>query len=297
MPLGEYVCLTLVRMVEDRDSDEPVPFVLRRLVSRKYDVGPDGITIGTGGECGVCLPKESGVWSNHVRLKWVPGSPKPLKRFPTPRRGSKLTRQGHVDEIGYYVLEDLTEGKGVFHVIEDPMDSQQASILEGAFLCPDSSVEVQIDQSIEHKSVPEILLGSCNNQLDFGSQNQSGSVPESDQSDSRVQCKTDQSSPFCTTLTHGVRFVTGNVEWSVTALPVERVLTLKMFASARSGNLDGLRNILETSTCSNLTVPYVIVSPAESDTSHLYLPGYRYAYLTCTSLDIGTLISPVPPWI
>ena len=68
-PLGEYVCLKLERVLESADSDEPIPFILRRLVSREYNVGPEGAVIGTSSDCTVCIPRDSGVCARHVAIQ------------------------------------------------------------------------------------------------------------------------------------------------------------------------------------------------------------------------------------
>ena len=60
-PLGEYVCLKLERVLESADSDEPIPFILRRLVSREYNVGPEGAVIGTSSDYGVCTKGQWGM--------------------------------------------------------------------------------------------------------------------------------------------------------------------------------------------------------------------------------------------
>ena len=60
----------------------------------------------------------------------------------------------------------------------------------------------------------------------------------------------------------GVRFVTGQLEWSITALPLEEMLALKMSA-ARKGDLDELRRILDSSKCTVMSVLCVFVTPTD----------------------------------
>ena len=130
-PLGEYVCLKLERVLESADSDEPIPFILRRLVSREYNVGPEGAVIGTSSDCTVCIPRDSGVCARHVAIRWVPGSTGGTSfRSLSVRRGSKLMRQDCFDGHGHFVLEDLTGGSGVFCVTYNATSLQHSAIPE-----------------------------------------------------------------------------------------------------------------------------------------------------------------------
>lgn len=73
-PLAEYISLTISRVVCGSDeSHEPVPFILRRLVSRQYHVGPEGAVIGSSPEANVSLPQDAGLWDKHVEIKWISG--------------------------------------------------------------------------------------------------------------------------------------------------------------------------------------------------------------------------------
>ncbi len=347
-PLGEYVCLQLVRILENEERDEPVPFVLRRLVSRQYHIGPEGIVIGTASDCTASLPKVSRVWGKHLGIRWVPGAPH-TQRTPAGyvRRGSKLMRQEHVAEGGCFVLEDLTNGGGTFYISHDSPNLQQAFILEQeqsesdensprpSILSPDSSIELEMDHSgdstrslgvsaalsgaspsayeagvgqgservrsksyqrdrgIHHpleqrvRSKSEERVQARSNQSDEGTQLRAQSLQpveeiqqKPDQPVERVQqvIPEEDTGVHLTVLSHGIKFVTGNVEWSITALPPERVLVLRMFAAARKGNLEELRTILDSSICANLTVPYVFVSgPADSGKS-LFTHGHHSTY-------------------
>ena len=73
-PLGDYVSLRLIRIGESASSEGHVPFLLSRLVGRHYHVGPEGVTIGTGAECSVCVPPESEAWPRHAQISWIPGA-------------------------------------------------------------------------------------------------------------------------------------------------------------------------------------------------------------------------------
>lgn len=80
-------------------------------------------------------------------------------------------------------------------------------------------------------------------------------VPSCDGQDSGLQ------SPFCTPLRHGVSFVAGQLEFSLSALPLSQVLTLQMFAATRKGDIEQLNSILDASVAAGVTSPHVIVTP------------------------------------
>lgn len=62
-------------------------------------------------------------------------------------------------------------------------------------------------------------------------------------------------------LSHGVQFQTGRLVWSLTALPQDQVLTIKMFSAAREGRLEDLKRILDYSQCLEGPIPVVLVTP------------------------------------
>ena len=70
-PLAEFANVTVSRIV--CNSDEPVPFMLRRLVSRQYHIGPAGAVIGFSPEADICLPQETGLLERHVDIKGTSG--------------------------------------------------------------------------------------------------------------------------------------------------------------------------------------------------------------------------------
>jgi hypothetical protein len=64
---------------------------------------------------------------------------------------------------------------------------------------------------------------------------------------------------------HGIRFIAGRLEFSLTALPTELLYTLRMFDATKRGDLNELRDIVESSRNSDIPVPYVTVSqPGDS---------------------------------
>jgi len=288
------VCLQLLRVLDSADSDDPVPFILRRLVSRQYHVGPEGATIGTSDDCTVCVPKDSRMWVKHLGIRWVPGGAEGAVGSSWPslaaRRGSKLTRQEHVEEQGHFILEDLTGGCGVFYTTYNAAGLQHSTILEARdaeeervrILSPDSSVEIERDQlQLDGSSIPiesnqseEAQGGVMQNQSEKGMiQNQSGEAKQEG----------------TLRLTHGLRFVAGQLEWSITALPLETLLTLRMFAAARKGNLEELRSILDSNMCSEVSVPYVFVTQADSAMSR---SRYSVSMVTEQGLDVNVEYQP-----
>ena len=245
-PLGEYVCLKLERVLESAESDEPIPFILRRLVSREYNVGPEGAVIGTSSDCTVCIPRDSGVCARHVAIRWVPGSTGGTSfQCLSVRRGSKLMRQDCFDGHGHFVLEDLTGGSGVFCVTYNATSLQHSAI-------PEDTEE----QRVVKVSSP------AGDQSDQSIKSQSGGVTPLEVGGAQGEVEGEGSALH---LMHGVQFVTGQLEWSITALPLEKMLTLKMFAAARKGDLDELRSILDSNKCTDVTVPGVFVTPTDRE--------------------------------
>lgn len=88
-------------------------------------------------------------------------------------------------------------------------------------------------------------------------------------------------SPGLVSAHHGLKFVAGKLEFSFTALPTELLYTLRMFAAAKRGDLDELKNIVELSKASDLTVPYVSVS--QTDNTATSSAGNRYSTISVAS--------------
>ena len=83
-------------------SDEPVPFILRRLISRQYHIGPDGAVIGSSPAADVSLSRDTGLLDKHVEIKWISGMVS---------RTSKIVNSC-LDCI-YYTRDELVSQKGV----------------------------------------------------------------------------------------------------------------------------------------------------------------------------------------
>ena len=60
-------------------------------------------------------------------------------------------------------------------------------------------------------------------------------------------------------LTHGICFTAGNLEWCISAIPKRQLLAVKMFDAVKKGNLQKLKSTLETS----------MVDPAAKPGAHL----------------------------
>ena len=224
----------------------------------------------------------------HLEIKWIAKSPpQGGSDIPRGRRGSRLMRQSAVEESGSFLLEDLTGRDAVLSLAHDCPNLQQAAILEqqdseegggvteeggGTFsiLSPRSSIESQIDQSNEGSVIENGFHGIA------------VVVDSPDQSDQCIQTQAAQSDDPTQShlpLTHGVKFLTGRVEWALTALPRERVLTLKMFAAAQQGSLAELRAVLDSGSRDNVSIPYIFVS---SDETSLQCPQQQTRFRYCS---------------
>ena len=125
---------------------------------------------------------------------------------------------------GHFVIRDLTEGKGLFHV-----------------RCCSDRMSSQITMKVREDTPPST---SCR----LTSQGSDGmSTPL-------------LSGRFVTIASAGVRFVAGKLGFSLTALPPEQLSTLRMFDAVKQGNLEELRSILESGKCAERVIPYVSVS-------------------------------------
>lgn len=76
--------------------------------------------------------------------------------------------------------------------------------------------------------------------------------------------------PHATHIHCGVKFVAGKLEFSFTALPPDTLYTLRMFAAARSGDLEQLTSIVESSRSLDFAVPYVTISQTDNTTDNRF---------------------------
>ncbi len=67
--LKEHIQIKITRVLDN--ADMPTPFIIRRLLSREYHVGPEGAIIGSGVDATIRLPREAGIMATHFVIKWV----------------------------------------------------------------------------------------------------------------------------------------------------------------------------------------------------------------------------------
>lgn len=124
-------------------------------------------------------------------------------------------------DCGYFLLRDLTHGRGVFY-ISKPESNRQYSVIHEEKSCNICEVP---SLSSEHSINDDSSIGL---------------------SQSRVyRSGVGASSKFDTSLTNGVSFVAGHLEFCVAALPLEQLLTIRAFSAARSCNLPELKAAIE----------------------------------------------------
>ena len=80
-------------------------------------------------------------------------------------------------------------------------------------------------------------------------------------------------------LSRGVQFQTGRLVWSLTALPGDQVLTIKMFSAAREGRLQDLCHFLDNAQCSDGLIPLVFVTPPPAASEHR-ISQYKFSTLS-----------------
>lgn len=79
----------------------------------------------------------------------------------------------------------------------------------------------------------------------------------------------------------------GKLEFSLAAVPMELLYTLRVFAATRRGDLNELKNLVESSKSSDLVVPYVAV-----DSTNMY----RYSTISVTSNQgVDVNVKYLPP--
>lgn len=165
---------------------------------------------------------------------------------------SKLTPEQHNIGFpedrseGYFLLRDLTNGSGVFYISRNGGSIQHSAIQE------ETSSDVL---HIPHLSSEQ----SLNEGFAVGG-NQPAAVVLPSESD------------IC--LIHGISFVAGLLEFSVTALPFEQLSIVRMFSAACSGNLPKLKAIIESEVTQgdvDINAEYFNpISPDESDFDRLH---------------------------
>lgn len=161
-----------------------------------------------------------------------------------PNDASAEVKKGHDSE--WFDIIDLTEGQSVFKILPTYPSTEHPP-----------TFQMRVDQFHDGKLVPVQSVDET--EPATNDSNQSG---------------------FSTKLTHGIQFQTGRLVWSLTALPEDQVLTIKMFCAAREGQLDKLHNIIESSQLVDHKSPLVLVSPP--------VIGHRISQFKFSTLSIVT---------
>ena len=211
--------------------------------------------MGTGHTCTVCLPRESGLNERHVEIRWVPSDgggacnlgqdntpPPPPPPPPTPPPSAGDTTQEEPPTGHFVVTEYPCQDK------DPPGDRDDMEGEEG-----DSC---GIRMGLQHDTIMEV---DEEVQPKGGGSPPAGGIVVGDPANNANK------PPFapwpkCVELRRGGTFVTGVVEWSVTALPPGTVLLLKMFAAAHRNDLDELRSIVEVGRTKRLFVPHLAIT-------------------------------------
>eukprot|EP00117_Sycon_ciliatum_P019861 scpid23486/ scgid17867/ Ankyrin-1; Ankyrin-R; Erythrocyte ankyrin len=125
----------------DRDTDEeggtaPVDYVLQRMIGDKFDVGPRGLTIGSGKGCDVRLPKRTLLEAQHARIEWRSANPSPTSTPPSADGGrARLTLQD-LSGGGRFWLSSQPECSVIMSGSADGDQEQQSeSLSEPVELC------------------------------------------------------------------------------------------------------------------------------------------------------------------
>jgi ankyrin repeat protein len=95
-------------------------------------------------------------------------------------------------------------------------------------------------------------------------------------------------------LSRGVQFQTGRLVWSLTALPGDQVLTIKMFSAAREGRLQDLCHFLDNAQCSDGPIPLVFVTPPPAASEHR-ISQYKFSTLSIVTekgIDVNSEYHP-----
>ena len=160
------------------------------------------------------------------------------------------------DQQGFFDLCDLTEGQGLFKILPNPLPG--ASQL----------TELPIFQMRVNRFDDDVVESTL----------------ESVQSEDGTKQATDHiRSVFSIRLSHGIQFQTGRLVWSLTALPQDQVLTIKMFCAARDGQLKDLQEIIDSAQCADRPTPHVIVTSPTSDQWQTF--QYRFSTISIVTED------------
>ena len=121
----------------------------------------------------------------------------------------------------HFSICDLTNGRGVFYISKSGNNLQYSTIKEESghqlpILSPKQSVGESLPEGLDHSASID-----C-------------------QQDPKISCHIDLP------VTSGVSFVAGHLEFCLTALPLEELLRLRMFAAASNGDLPKLKSVINS---------------------------------------------------
>lgn len=68
-------------------------------------------------------------------------------------------------------------------------------------------------------------------------------------------------------INHGTKFTAGQLEFTLSALPLNQLLLIRAFRAARNGDLCQLKSIFDYSVTVGTTLPHVVITPA-TDSDH-----------------------------
>ena len=263
--LGEYVCLTIehVHSSLDSDDDDNLSFSLSRLVSKQYYIGPEGASLGTSPDCTICLPRESGLRERHVGFQWVPAAQENAsfgnKSMPPPPSPLSNNDKSETDRAA-----------GHFVMTEYPADDDKHDALCFGTTTESTHAGQQPDTIMEEDEEPPRGGRSPPKVTDAGLPSAMATMTTGTTFPSREKSDV---------LLTGRTFVTGLVEWTITALPPDTVLLLKMFAAVHRDSLEQLKSIVEGNRTRQTLVPHVAITSDSREVEGRGEEGYRHSMI------------------
>lgn len=233
---------------------------MRRLLSREYHIGPEGAIIGSGPNTTITVPKEADIMESHVQIKWNSGMQSSLN----------ILCLHELHPLSYTALNVET-------TLEEQLTGCHSSKLT-------RQSQVSAAMSVNgHFVLSNLATGEgsfyllpatpCNRILE----QPESTFEEDDSSVSAFLPNEGSDSKLNVALDHGVRFVAGRLEFTITALPLSQLLTIRAFAAAMKGDLAQLKSVVEFSTAAGVTSSHIVVTPTH-DTKH-----NRYSTVTVTA--------------
>ncbi len=237
--MKEHIQLKITRVLDTGDSH--VPFIMRRLVLREYHIGPEGAIIGSGPTSTIRLPSEARILASHVSIKWVPG------KYNNRLAVHTCSFYHSAEEVHSVVTENQPK----------PTLARQSKVstypnVDGHFVL--SNIEID-DSFFVHPSQIAILEDSqC----------------VSDDEDISISPLATLSLAQSVQISHGVTFTAGQLEFTITALPLNQLLSIRAFTAAQKGDLPLLKLICDNCVPNGVMSPHIVVTPAIDTDHHCY---------------------------